>query len=262
MIRNPRVACFQYNPYTKRLTRESYDHARMHSDRKQAIDGARLAMQQGRTVGVVMSTLGRQGNMRIIERLQQRLNERGVPHFLVLLSEIFPHKLAAFNAGLKDTEDKSRIVGTWIQVGCPRLSIDWGIHFEAPLLNPYEAFVSLDSAKWLAVPREEDAGGVYPMDFYSGSGGQWTNYWQSPEERAQAEAARRERREKHAARRQKLRRRLREKRRQQQEQQSSDQAVQEPTDSQEPEEEVLHPRVRRVDIAYADVDDVVNDLTF
>jgi len=30
---------------------------------------------------------------------------------------------------------------TGAQVACPRLSIDWGTHFAAPLLTPYEAEV-------------------------------------------------------------------------------------------------------------------------
>ena len=27
---------------------------------------------------------------------------------------------------------------SWVQVACPRLSIDWGMAFEKPLLSPYE----------------------------------------------------------------------------------------------------------------------------
>ena len=34
-------------------------------------------------------------------------------------------------------------VEAWIQVACPRLSIDWGYAFEKPLLSPYEAAVAL-----------------------------------------------------------------------------------------------------------------------
>ena len=48
-------------------------------------------------------------------------------------------------------------VDAWIQIACPRLSIDWGYAFDAPLLNPYEAAVVLDAIAW------QD---VYPMDFY------------------------------------------------------------------------------------------------
>jgi hypothetical protein len=55
---------------------------------------------------------------------------------------------------------------SWVQIACPRLSIDWGEFFERPLLTPYEAMVSLKQAQW----QNE-----YPMDFYSyDSLGNWT----------------------------------------------------------------------------------------
>ena len=66
-------------------------------------------------------------------------------------------------------------VGAWVQVACPRLSIDWGQAFEkAPLLSSYEAEVALGQVQW----REQ-----YPMDFYGktlpkdqGSASSWSNY--------------------------------------------------------------------------------------
>ena len=51
----------------------------------------------------------------------------GKPYIIVLLSEIFPGKLALF----KDVE-------AWVQIACPRLSIYWGTAFDKPLLSPYE----------------------------------------------------------------------------------------------------------------------------
>jgi 2-(3-amino-3-carboxypropyl)histidine synthase len=45
----------------------------------------------------------------------------------VLLSEIFPEKLMLFSD-----------VDAWVQIACPRLSIDWGHAFSRPLLTPYE----------------------------------------------------------------------------------------------------------------------------
>lgn len=60
----------------------------------------------------------------------------------------------------------------WVQVACPRLSIDWGQAFTtAPLLTPYEAEVALGETTW----RD----GRYPMDFYrrDGTQGRWSNYY-------------------------------------------------------------------------------------
>lgn len=81
-------------------------------------------------------------------------------------------------------------VGVWVQVACPRLSIDWGYAFERPLLSPYEACVALDikeGAGWgadgeldeaVAVGDRDAASkvgvdeevGLYPMDFYAKEG--------------------------------------------------------------------------------------------
>jgi 2-(3-amino-3-carboxypropyl)histidine synthase len=67
---------------------------------------------------------------------------------VLLLSEITPARLARFGAGE---------VEAWVQVACPRLSIDWGAGFGgAPLLTPYEAEVALGAEAW----RD-----VYPMTY-------------------------------------------------------------------------------------------------
>lgn len=81
---------------------------------------------------------------------------------VVLLSEVFPSKLNLFN----DIE-------AWIQVACPRLSIDWGNAFHQPLLTPYESALALGQIQ----QRPE----VYPMDFYSNSSlGPWTPNYKDP----------------------------------------------------------------------------------
>ena len=50
----------------------------------------------------------------------------------VLLSEVAPWKLALMDG-----------VDVWIQIACPRLSIDWGEGFQKPTLTPYEALIAL-----------------------------------------------------------------------------------------------------------------------
>lgn len=65
-------------------------------------------------------------------------------------------------------------IGAWVQIACPRLSIDWGMAFKRPLLTPYECAVALGiaNAEWRNEgPKEAN----YPMDFYaSNSLGPWT----------------------------------------------------------------------------------------
>ncbi len=87
--------------------------------------------------------------MTLIER---KLEQQGIPYVNLLLSEIFPDKLGL----MRDVE-------CWVQVACPRLSIDWGYAFPRPLLTPYEALVALEE-------KEDWGTGVYPMDYYGKDG--------------------------------------------------------------------------------------------
>ena len=63
-----------------------------------------------------------------MDHLISRLEEKGKTVMTLLLSEIFPQKLALM----------SEEIGAWVQIACPRLSIDWGTAFDRPLLTPYE----------------------------------------------------------------------------------------------------------------------------
>lgn len=151
MINNPQLPAYRYDPYSRKLTRETYDHAEMHGLRKQAIKSAKTAKKWG----LILGSLGRQGNPHTMTMIENRLNERGIPFINILLSEIFPGKLAM----MPD-------IDCWVQIACPRLSIDWGYAFPRPLLTPYEALVALGC-------REEWGGAkqtVYPMDFYAKDG--------------------------------------------------------------------------------------------
>lgn len=154
MIQNPHVkqGFFRYDPYYKTLTQEGFAYDDMHKQRRAAIATARSAS----FVGLILGTLGRQGSTGILEELERVLDSKGIPHFILLLSEVSPERLALF----KD-------VDAWIQVACPRLSLDWGEAFEKPLLTPYEAHVSFGNFAY------KD---VYPMDYYSNRGGPWSNY--------------------------------------------------------------------------------------
>uniref|UniRef100_UPI00398F889E 2-(3-amino-3-carboxypropyl)histidine synthase subunit 1 isoform X2 n=1 Tax=Pristiophorus japonicus TaxID=55135 RepID=UPI00398F889E len=123
MIANPGVQAYRYDPYSKILSREYYDHEAMQAIRKDAIATAAKA----KVWGLILGTLGRQGSPKIMEHLESQLQALKVPYINVLLSEIFPDKLRLFQE-----------VDAWVQVACPRLSIDWGKAFSRPLLTPYE----------------------------------------------------------------------------------------------------------------------------
>ncbi|XP_020862663.1 2-(3-amino-3-carboxypropyl)histidine synthase subunit 1 isoform X1 [Phascolarctos cinereus] len=150
MIANPGISAYRYDPYSKVLSREHYSHEQMQAARQEAVSAA----QSARSWGLILGTLGRQGSPKILEHLESRLGQLGLSFFRLLLSEIFPSKLSLFPE-----------VDVWVQVACPRLSIDWGTAFPKPLLTTYEAAVALRDVSWQQ---------PYPMDFYSSNSlGPW-----------------------------------------------------------------------------------------
>ena len=151
MIHNPSIPAYRYDPYSRQLTRETYEHKEMHELRRDAISTARKAKKWG----LILGALGRQGNPHTMTMIERHLDEQGVPFVNLLLSEIFPGKLAM----MPDIE-------CWVQIACPRLSIDWGYAFSRPLLTPYEALVALG----IRDDWDKANDGVYPMDFYAREG--------------------------------------------------------------------------------------------
>ncbi|KAL7471546.1 hypothetical protein ACHAXS_011840 [Conticribra weissflogii] len=158
-----------------------------------------------KTMGIILGTLGRQGNPAILSRIRSLLHSRGIRSIIVLLSEIFPKKLEMISNHSSSSPSASgngnrHGVCAWVQIACPRLSVDWGHYFCVPVLSPFELFVALgevaDPSLWSV--QDECHGGdqvgvsgekeekkkeldrdvsAYPMDFYSHNGGPWTNYY-------------------------------------------------------------------------------------
>jgi len=152
MIANPNLKAYRYDPYSKVFSQEYYDHDTMKTNRSNAIQRAK----QSTKWGIILGTLGKQGNPNILYHLKEQCESKGIEIITILLSEIFPQKLALMSD-----------VGAWVQIACPRLSIDWGLAYDAPLLSPYEAAVALKEIEW-----QEP---VYPMDFYANNSlGPWT----------------------------------------------------------------------------------------
>ncbi|KAF9449888.1 Diphthamide synthesis [Macrolepiota fuliginosa MF-IS2] len=178
MIANPTVPAFRYDPYSKKFTRERYNHGEMQTVRNQAVQTARRSIDAYRTPevdeshfndpplwGVMLGTLGRQGNLNQMQAITRQLEVSAtpIPFIPILLSELSPAKLALFNPH----------ISTFIQTSCPRLSIDWGYAFDRPLLSPYETAVAVGTTpSWLESKTESSGSGVYPMNFYE-AGSPW-----------------------------------------------------------------------------------------
>ncbi|KAI9560436.1 hypothetical protein GHT06_014454 [Daphnia sinensis] len=151
MIANPKCRAYKYDPYNKEFTQEFYDHNQMKANRQAAISRAAKASR----FGLILGTLGRQGSPRVLQEIKEKMLKSNKEFVTVLMSEIFPAKLALMPS-----------VDAWVQIACPRLSIDWGLAFAKPLLTPYEINVALKNVEW------KD---TYPMDFYAyESLGAWT----------------------------------------------------------------------------------------
>ncbi|ENN71436.1 2-(3-amino-3-carboxypropyl)histidine synthase subunit 1 [Dendroctonus ponderosae] len=154
MIANPKVQAFKYDPYSKKFTYENYNHSEMEEIRKNCIEKAKHAG----TFGVIMGTLGRQGSPKVVQHLSKRLSDVGKTSVIILLSEIFPKKIDLFPK-----------LDAFVQIACPRLSIDWGTAFSKPFLTPYELAITIGDAQW----HKENKS--YPMDFYANASlGPWT----------------------------------------------------------------------------------------
>jgi 2-(3-amino-3-carboxypropyl)histidine synthase len=162
MISNPLVPAYQYDPFSKQLLRQYYEFDKMIEMRSKSIEVARHAKR----VGIILGTLGRQGSPAVLKNIEGNLKKKGIQFVVVLLSEIFPDKLALFSE-----------VDAWIQVACPRLSLDWGYAFSVPLLNPFEGEIAFGSHSW-----DQKS---YSMDYYSKEGGYWSNYSEGKKEGCQ-----------------------------------------------------------------------------
>lgn len=179
MIANPTIPAFRYDPYSKKLTRERYDHSEMRRIRDHAVQSARQSIasldppeldltarpsapaQQTQSWGVILGTLGRQGSLKQLQAIINQLSVSpvSIPYVPILLSEVSPAKLSLFNPH----------ISTFVQTSCPRLSIDWGYAFTRPLLSPYEANVALGRMEgWMNEGTEgsERKKATYSMNFY------------------------------------------------------------------------------------------------
>jgi 2-(3-amino-3-carboxypropyl)histidine synthase len=153
MIANPELEFYQYNPFTKVLSLEKYDINLMKKIRQNMISRC----QSAKTVGIIFGILGRQGSPDILKNITDMLLKKNITFYIIMLSEITEQKLNNY----KECD-------CFIQIACPRISIDWGSYFSQAVITPYEAFVSFGGIEW------KDH---YPMDYYSYEGGEWSNYF-------------------------------------------------------------------------------------
>lgn len=148
MIQNPTIKAFKYDPYSKKFTREFYDYDKMIHTRSKSISDA----SKSKKIGIILGLLGRQGNLITFNGIEKNLKDKGYDVIRIVLSEITTNKLLLFTK-----------IDAFVQIACPRLSIDWGTSFHKPILTPYETMIMINKNKLL-----NDS--FYHMDYYSQKG--------------------------------------------------------------------------------------------
>ncbi|CAL6037906.1 Diphthamide_biosynthesis protein [Hexamita inflata] len=85
----------------------------------------RLKTRQFKRINIVFGTLGQQSSLKTLNELQKFCADKKIAVQIQALQEIFPNKL--LNGELT------------VQISCPRLTFDWGVHF-GEVLNLYEFY--------------------------------------------------------------------------------------------------------------------------
>jgi 2-(3-amino-3-carboxypropyl)histidine synthase len=93
--------------------------------------------KSAKVFGIVLGTLGHQGNTSILQRLKTMLIKKKKLPINFLMSELFPQKLKLITQVEVSLLLLSCFLGfmnlllqVWIQIACPRLSIDWGLEYD------------------------------------------------------------------------------------------------------------------------------------
>ncbi|KAM0674680.1 Diphthamide biosynthesis protein 1 [Gurleya vavrai] len=106
---------------------------------------------KGKIIGVILGTLGRQGNPLVHDKVCKFLKSKGFLVVNLMLKEINENLLEDFE-----------FIDAFVQISCPRLSTDWGCNYKKPILNSYEVFNDLNT---------------YELDYYAReTKKEWNNY--------------------------------------------------------------------------------------
>lgn len=155
MIQNNDFTFYQYNPFTKLITKEEYDFPLMKSSRNNQIS----KLKNSSLIGVIFGTLGRQGDKNILNNTIDVLKKNNKKYLIIMMNEITEEKILKFPQ-----------CDCFIQVACPRLSIDWStMQFSKPMLTPYECFLCFEEIK-----NDENE---YKMDNYAKDCGPWGHFY-------------------------------------------------------------------------------------
>lgn len=96
-----------------------------------------LKFKETRRVGIIVGLKSGQENLALARRLKALLEETGKTCALVASTELVPESIESFT----DLEG-------FVEVACPRISIDDRSRYHKPMVNPEEALIAIGKKSW------------------------------------------------------------------------------------------------------------------
>ncbi|TNJ28973.1 Diphthamide biosynthesis protein 1 [Giardia muris] len=166
-LSNARLPMYRLLPQAGSFEAVSYDAAGRIARRQEAIQCALEHLRDGKMVGIVFGTLGRQGSLSLLNVLLKKLRTHKIRHRIISLHEVlpqylFPHKDVSFFG----------------QLACPRLTLDWDDEFKSAglfLLNYFELVKAIDLYAGV-LARFDDIEDYRLVNFCNGTHGELTYY--------------------------------------------------------------------------------------
>jgi len=120
LMQRNKIKFYRYCPFNKKMYKEVYNHIKSNELMKIRIENYKTAKK----VGVIRSLLGRQGNYNIVKSLVDHIKKEGKMVYYFEKDEII--------------ELNFKEIDVYVQVGCPRLGMDWSTNFKNRVLMPSE----------------------------------------------------------------------------------------------------------------------------
>ena len=154
---NPHTPTYRYDPTTEHFSSEPHDCLMFAARRREYILQARKA----HVVGIAFSTLGRQASKTTLGNIERLVAECRKTVFVALMDDLSPQALATYEG-----------VDIWVQMACPRLSLDWSEEgYTTPLLTTHEAVIAFGNGGRDPVPDY-----FIPMDNWAAKDSHYRQY--------------------------------------------------------------------------------------
>ena len=153
---NPNVKIVQFNPLNRSIVQIGFKFIEAIVEREYFIE---KGLFFSKSCNIIFGALGRQGNMKILKTVKFLAGLRKIKPNIFITTEIDSNRLGTLSGNFNNI---------WVQLSCPRISLDWGFYFKNLIITPFEFAILTRSVK--SNPK------FIPMDFYSKIGKFWTSY--------------------------------------------------------------------------------------